>query len=404
MYPNGYTNGYPPAAPMPNGGGYYVNGIRQILNGVPAGRGRWLSNRASHPTDLEFQTMGPHRQATPHSQPGQQFHPTQMAQPHPQGPYQTIQYHQPQGGKHEAPSTLQYRQPQGVFYPPATQQPPLKPAVVQAPQRERKTLAIVDPSTGKNILDDMNNEKPDKTPTPPQSSESSASNTPAPSGTPPTKTESAVIAAQFAAEVAKKAAEKDDMDIETEHVVRTNKPSDNSSSIVIISDSRENKEKLNNSIGNKVESQLPQPAPQQAPQQLTQPPPQKQKPPASQQPQQPVQQPPQPPVQQQPQQPPPPPPSCQLPHQPAESVSPQPQPQPQQQAQTPQTQKHPDSLQKTEALGKPLATAQTEARETQPPVKAEPQPPVKQPSPKPAVVPTPSPKEKEVNPEPQSAQ
>ncbi|XP_042241638.1 eukaryotic translation initiation factor 4 gamma 1-like isoform X3 [Homarus americanus] len=593
------------------------NGIRQILNGVPAGRGRWLSNRASHPTDLEFQTMGPHRQATPHSQPGQQFHPTQMAQPHPQGPYQTIQYHQPQG----------------VFYPPATQQPPLKPAVVQAPQRERKTLAIVDPSTGKNILDDMNNEKPDKTPTPPQSSESSASNTPAPSGTPPTKTESAVIAAQFAAEVAKKAAEKDDMDIETEHVVRTNKPSDNSSSIVIISDSRENKEKLNNSIGNKVESvssnivdsgigktvpesvevikpqpkqqqqqqdsqqmplqqfphqvpplqqqhlsqqlpqqslqqqplqqlqqqpiqqplqqlqqqpiqqlqqqpiqqplqqlqqqpiqqplqpiqqqppiqqplqpiqqplqpiqqplqqplqqlqqqpiqqplqqlqqqpiqqplqqlqqqpmqqqpmqqqpiqqqqavqtsmqqlpqqslhqlppqqpspqplqqvsqppsqqplqQLPQPAPQQAPQQLTQPPPQKQKPPASQQPQQPVQQPPQPPVQQQPQQPPPPPPSCQLPHQPAESVSPQPQPQPQQQAQTPQTQKHPDSLQKTEALGKPLATAQTEARETQPPVKAEPQPPVKQPSPKPAVVPTPSPKEKEVNPEPQSAQ
>lgn len=67
-----------------------------------------------------------------------------------------------------------------VFYPPSTQQPQLKPAVVPAPQRERKTLAIVDPNTGKNILDDMNNEKSDKTPTPPQSSESSTSNTPAP--------------------------------------------------------------------------------------------------------------------------------------------------------------------------------------------------------------------------------
>lgn len=67
-----------------------------------------------------------------------------------------------------------------VFYPPSTQQPQLKPAAVQAPQRERKTLAIVDPNTGKNILDDMNNEKPDKTPTPPHSSESSARNTPAP--------------------------------------------------------------------------------------------------------------------------------------------------------------------------------------------------------------------------------
>lgn len=66
-----------------------------------------------------------------------------------------------------------------VFYPPSTQQPQLKPAAVPAPQRERKTLAIVDPSTGKNILDDINNDKSDKTPTPPQSSESSARNTPA---------------------------------------------------------------------------------------------------------------------------------------------------------------------------------------------------------------------------------
>lgn len=66
-----------------------------------------------------------------------------------------------------------------VFYPPVSQ-PQLKTTVNQAPQREKKTLAIVDPSTGKNILDDMNNEKPDRTPTPPQSSESSARNTPAP--------------------------------------------------------------------------------------------------------------------------------------------------------------------------------------------------------------------------------
>lgn len=67
-----------------------------------------------------------------------------------------------------------------VYYPPASQQPQLKPTMNQAPQREKKALAIVDPNTGKNILDDINNEKPDKTPTPPQSSESSARNTPAP--------------------------------------------------------------------------------------------------------------------------------------------------------------------------------------------------------------------------------
>lgn len=67
-----------------------------------------------------------------------------------------------------------------MYYPPASQQPQLKPTMNQAPQREKKALAIVDPNTGKNILDDINNEKPDKTPTPPQSSESSARNTPAP--------------------------------------------------------------------------------------------------------------------------------------------------------------------------------------------------------------------------------
>lgn len=67
-----------------------------------------------------------------------------------------------------------------MYYPPASQQPQLKPTINQAPQREKKALAIVDPSTGKNILDDINNEKSDKTPTPPQSSESSARNTPAP--------------------------------------------------------------------------------------------------------------------------------------------------------------------------------------------------------------------------------
>lgn len=67
-----------------------------------------------------------------------------------------------------------------VFYPPNSQHQQMKPGSGQVPQRERKTLAIVDPNTGKNILDDMNNAKFDKSPTPPQSSESSASNTPAP--------------------------------------------------------------------------------------------------------------------------------------------------------------------------------------------------------------------------------
>lgn len=67
-----------------------------------------------------------------------------------------------------------------VYYPPASQQPQLKSAMNQSIQREKRALAIVDPNTGKNILDDINNEKPDKTPTPPQSSESSARNTPAP--------------------------------------------------------------------------------------------------------------------------------------------------------------------------------------------------------------------------------
>lgn len=56
----------------------------------------------------------------------------------------------------------------------------MKSGIGPAPQRERKKLAIVDPSTGKNILDDMDKDKLDKSPTPPQSSESSASNTPAP--------------------------------------------------------------------------------------------------------------------------------------------------------------------------------------------------------------------------------
>ncbi|XP_063614994.1 uncharacterized protein LOC134788078 isoform X1 [Penaeus indicus] len=154
------------------------NGIRPILNGVPAGRGRWMSNRASHPTDLEF-PMGPPRQATPHTQPGQ-YHPSQMTQPHPTGHYQPLQYHQASGGKHEATPTMQFRQPQGVYYPPNSQHQQMKPGSGQVLQRERKTLAIVDPSTGKNILDDMNNAKFDKSPTPPQSSESSASNTPAP--------------------------------------------------------------------------------------------------------------------------------------------------------------------------------------------------------------------------------
>lgn len=66
-----------------------------------------------------------------------------------------------------------------MFYPPNSQHQQMKPGSGQVPQRERKTLAIVDPNTGKNILDDMNM-KFDKSPTPPQSSESSASNTPAP--------------------------------------------------------------------------------------------------------------------------------------------------------------------------------------------------------------------------------
>ncbi|KAK3893614.1 hypothetical protein Pcinc_002575 [Petrolisthes cinctipes] len=222
MFPNGYPNGYPPAAPVPNNGGY-----------------------------LFFQPM-PHRPPSSHPQAGQ-FHPPQIPQSHPQHPYTGMYPPQAQQGKHDAPSThITYRQPHGVYYPPPIQQAPMKQALNQAPQRERKTLPIVDPHTGKNILDDMNNDKMDKSPTPPQSSESSARNTPAPSATPPNKTELMAIAAKFAEEVAKKAAEKD-TDIETEHIVRTNKQSVSSSSTVIISESRESKEKINNSIANKAE-------------------------------------------------------------------------------------------------------------------------------------------------------
>ncbi|XP_066968480.1 eukaryotic translation initiation factor 4 gamma 1-like isoform X4 [Macrobrachium rosenbergii] len=195
-----------------------------------------------------FQTMGPPRQATP--QPGQ-FHGSPMPpQTHPQPPFQTMQY-TPQGGKHEsaALAPMAFRQPQPVFYPSTTQQQQLKPTGPTF-HRERKLLAIVDPTTGKNILDDIHNEKADSN----KSSESSASNTPAPSGTPPNKAEQVDIAAQFAAEVAKKAAEEDTMVTETlESVGRTNKQSENSSSNIIISDNRETKEQLRNSIGNTVE-------------------------------------------------------------------------------------------------------------------------------------------------------
>ncbi|MPC27815.1 hypothetical protein E2C01_020999 [Portunus trituberculatus] len=43
MFPNGYPSQYPPAAPMPNGGGYYVvstsSGCRASCSGVfPGGR------------------------------------------------------------------------------------------------------------------------------------------------------------------------------------------------------------------------------------------------------------------------------------------------------------------------------------------------------------------------------
>ncbi|XP_068244693.1 uncharacterized protein [Palaemon carinicauda] len=224
MFPNGYPNGYTPAGHIPNGSGVH-----------------------GHPY-LVFQTMGPPRQATP--QPGQ-FHGSPMPpQTHPQPPFQPMQY-TPQAGKHEtaAMAPMAFRQPQPVFYPPTTQQQQMKPAG-QSVQRERKLIAIVDPNTGKNILDDIHNEKADSN----RSSESSASNTPAPSGTPPNKAEQVDIAAQFAAEVAKKAAEEDTMVTETlESVGRTNKQSENSSSNIIISDNRETKDQLRNSIGNTVE-------------------------------------------------------------------------------------------------------------------------------------------------------
>lgn len=54
---------------------YYQNGIRPILNGVPTGRGRWMSNRASHPTDLEVRPwlhiylVSRHQHAHTHLQP-----------------------------------------------------------------------------------------------------------------------------------------------------------------------------------------------------------------------------------------------------------------------------------------------------------------------------------------------
>ncbi|KAK3872669.1 hypothetical protein Pcinc_022264 [Petrolisthes cinctipes] len=136
-------------------------------------------------------------------------------------------------------------QPQGVVYPP--QQAPMRTTLInQAPPK--KILSIIDPNTGRNILDDLNNDKTDKSPTLPQSSESSTRNTPAHSATPPNKTEEELaIIAKFAEEVAKRAAEKD-ADIETEHIVRTDKQSDSSSSTVIINECKESE----NSRANKA--------------------------------------------------------------------------------------------------------------------------------------------------------
>ncbi|KAK7084911.1 Eukaryotic translation initiation factor 4 gamma [Halocaridina rubra] len=227
MYPNGYPNGYPPAGPLPNGGGVPFYG---------------------------FQHLGPSRQATTHS-PGQ-FHPSQMTQQHPQGHYQTIQYGPP-GGKHEAPpiTTMQYRQPQPVYFTPSVPQQPMKPIAPTTQQRQRKLLSIVDPNTGKNILDDINNDKAEETPTPSHSSESSASNTPAPSGTPPNKAEPVnTVALQFVTQVAQIAAAKNPIETETtESLGRTNKQSEPSTSNIIISESRESKDKFQNSIVNKVD-------------------------------------------------------------------------------------------------------------------------------------------------------
>jgi len=229
MYPNFPQGGYhPPSGQQPQPQQHLANG------GPPP----------AAPSYVFFQV--PPRQATPVSQPGQ-FQ-TIPQQP---GPFM---YQQPPGTKTFAhgPSAQA-----GLFYPQGnTQHQAMKPPATQAPQpRERKTLAIVDPNTGKNILDDINNDsgKSENASTP-QSAESSTSNTPQPSGTPPTKVESVDIAAQFASQVAMKAAEIN----ETQDSSRTksdNKVGDSSVNVISENEDQSSK-KLDTQTGNTTPSEI----------------------------------------------------------------------------------------------------------------------------------------------------
>jgi len=191
------------AAPGPPQPGQPQQQHPGLPNGQPGPPPQQQQPGQPHPQYVFFQTLPP-RQATPVSQPGQFA--TIPQQP---GPYPI--YQQPPGTKtyaHGASAPTVYF-PQGN-----PQHQAMKPPSTQAPlPRERKTLAIVDPSTGKNILDDMNNDsgKSESATSTPQSAESSTSNTPQPSGTPPSKVDSVDIAAQFANQVAMVAAEINDI-------------------------------------------------------------------------------------------------------------------------------------------------------------------------------------------------
>lgn len=224
MYPNFPQGGYhPPSGQQPQPQQHLANG------GPPP----------AAPSYVFFQV--PPRQATPVSQPGQFT--TIPQQP---GPFM---YQQPPGTKTFAhgPSAQA-----GLFYPQGnTQHQTMKPPTTQAPQpRERKTLAIVDPNTGKNILDDINNDsgKSENASTP-QSGESSTSNTPQPSGTPP-KVESVDIAAQFASQVAMKAAEIN----ETQDSSRTKSDKVGDSSVNIIS---ENEDQISKNLEVQTNNTIP---------------------------------------------------------------------------------------------------------------------------------------------------
>ncbi|KAK4291306.1 hypothetical protein Pmani_035859 [Petrolisthes manimaculis] len=162
-----------------------------------------------------------------------------MPQGPPLLPYRPPGMYSPHGVPSIYPNS--YQQPAGVVYPHVMKATTLK----KAPPKN--IIPIIDPDTGRNILDDLNNDKTDQSLTLPQSSESSTGNTPTHSATPPTKTKEALeVIAKFAEEVAKRAADKD-TDIETENIVSTDKESDS----IIINECKESK-KMNNNRANEA--------------------------------------------------------------------------------------------------------------------------------------------------------